>query len=651
MQVRFLDFGDVVPKTGIIGAARHLKWPVDGYRISLPRTIDDSEGLNPFEKVIMGIMRVDHLRDVKSISRETCLESDFVDGVLLRLRDKGLVDDQNWVTTEGAKQLEDSRGGLELRTAWLFRELVSGKLLPFVYLPDGDNPPRCKKEPPFAKSVPAARMRFGAPSPEEVLSSMRETKRRVEGYGRTVHLPRVGQIDVSPNPERFFLDCPIVMRDTDGRWRIADPFGYGYSRELEEVFLQEMETSDELQNWLMKWSDSLVVDSGDGVDDSVASYASQDIRQQYPGLSQNLRLRKDGTRAIGQVYAAIEWALFYSCRIHGFDDKVPELRYASPKDQVAMVRRAMAEIGCDLSGFVAPVSKGDINNYLAGSAEMKTVLPMAILQAADDPSHPLRSFCAQHPDFVARIGRMKERRDAPLHGGESERYVQENAPDDLFMKDLVSTLLPQVNFGAAQTSDIETDVSVFRNINFNAENSIMGEFGPAVPYLKMTRGTRESLLSAERFWLTFEGEENIQPFLNDYYAALQSTFDAEIVSDRVSRPGNKLFDPCATAVERCERLGLGELPGGLLSAKKAFIRDALQGGGNHTLGPSLIVYLALAEETKLTAIEASVPGYIEEICELIKLRGHGNGYIPSTKDEARLYRTFAFDVIKAVLEV
>ena len=492
---------------------------------------------------------------------------------------------------------------------------------------------------------------FGTPSPEEVLTAMRETKKRVESYGKKVHLPRVGQIDVNPNSERFFLDCPIVMREHEGRWRIADPFGYGYSRELETAFLQKLDVDESLQNWLMDWSNKLVVEN-DSVDGDDAPYLTQEIRSLYPGLPQSLRVRKDGTRSIGQVYAAIEWALFYSCRINGFDEKVPELRFTSPKDQVARFRQAMREIGCDGTGYIAHVDKRDLNSYLTGSPEMKAVLPMSILQAADDPSHPLRSFCKRHPDFVARIGRMKSRRDAPLHGGDNERVVKLGDPDDEYMKDLVETLLPQISFSWERSTNADRiNGSAFRNINFNAENSIMGEFGPAVPYLKMTRGAREALLSAERFWIMFDGEEDIQPLINDYYAAIQAVLDAEIVSDRVNRPDNGAFDPCSVAVERCERLALGELPGGLLNAKRTYIQDALQGGGNHTLGPSLIIYLALAEEAKLCLIETAVTGYVGGICDLITMRGHGNGTIPSTKERAGKYREFAFDVIKAVLEV
>lgn len=656
MQIRCLDFGNVIPKAGILGPARHLVWPVDGYRVSLPRTIDDVNGLNPFERVVLEIMRLDHLRDPKRVAEEVCLESDFVEGVLLRLQDKGFIDEQNRVTEEGFVKLNSASGGLELRTAWVFRELVSGKLLPFFYMPRDDNPPSWKKnpkekDPKGAWEWRSYKRRTSAPTPEEVLSAMTETKKRVECTGRVIHLPKVGQIDVSPNTEKFYLDCPIVMRDTDGRWRIADPFGYGYSRELEATFLQELAADDELSRWLMKWSDSLVVKTDKDESDDSRRSENQALWKLYPGLMQNLRTGKDKSRTIGQVYGAIEWALYYCCRINGFEDKVDDIRFSSQADQVKLFKEAMRAIGCNYSAYVSPVGKQELNNYLAGSAEMRTVLPMAVLQAADDPSHPLRRFCKRHPDFIARIGRMQERRGAPMHGGDGDWKIEQGAPDEVFMMDLVSTLIPQVSFEDSRIHLEEGEKETVRNVSFNAENSIMGEFGPATPYLKMSRGAREALLGAERLWMTCENEEDIQPFLNYCYAALQAILDAEIISDRVFRPDSKSFDPRIVAADRCERLNLGELPGGLMSAKRTFIQDALQGGGNHTLGPSLIVYLALADEEKLRDIESAVPGFALETCELIRQRGHGNGTVLGNKEDVGQLRAFVFDFIKAVLEV
>lgn len=651
MQVRCLDFGNVTPKSGIIGAVRHLSWPVDGYRVSLPRTITENETLNAFEKVVLGIIKVTRAHDAARIAKETCLEEDFVEGVLLRLRDNKLIDEQNRITDLGFRQMQGEAEGLELRTAWVFRELVAGKLLPFIYLPKHDNPPRWKAEPEHSWSMTASRFKF-VPTTEEVLASIRETKRRVEAYGDVIHLPRVGQIDVAPNPERFVLDCPIVLRDADGRWRIADPFGYGYSRELEAVFLQEMGSDENLQDWIMKWSNDLTVSLGNSETNSNGQESGNAVRKLYPELWPKLRLRQDGTRAIGDIYAAMEWALYYSCRLNGLDSMVPELKFSSSRDQVALFRNAMGEIGCDDSGHLAPVTRQDLNKYLSGSAEMRTALPMSVLQAAEDGTHPLRSFCECHPDFVSRIDRMKGRRDAPLHGGDNNRFVELGAPDDIFMKELVSALLPQVKFDDDERWQCgQEDETLFKNVNFNAENSLMGEFGPAVPYLKMKKGMREALLCAERTWITFEGEENIQPFLNDYYAALQAALDAEITSDHVHRPDCRNFDAKLIAIEKSGRLGLGELPGGLLEAKNTFVQDALEGGGKHTLGASLIVYLALAPEEKLLEMESCVPDFVGKVCEVIKLRGHGNGTIVRTKEESGNYRTFAFDVIKAILEV
>ena len=648
MRLRYLDFGDALPKTGIIGEARHLGWPVNAYRISLPRTISQDDGLNPFERAVLGIMRADRIRDVTRVADELCLDADFAEGVIVGLQDKGLLDESRRITAEGLGQLDRASEGLELRQAWVFKELVDGNMLPFFYLPRNDNPPRWKDEPHRAKQLSESSARFSMPTPSEVLDVMRETKRRLSNYGHAIRLPKLGQIDVHPNPDKFYLDCPIVMRDSDGRWRIADPFRYGYSTLLERIFLKQMDSDSGLQEWMMRWSDSLV-SKIPGPSENTESRLSKEARKAFPGLDENLWTWGGGKRSIGQVYAVLEWTLFYSCMMNGLDDKAAELRFSSAKDQSQMIKRALEEIGGDSQGRVPYVSKEDLRGYLSGSPAMRVVLPMSILQAADDPTHPLRDFCRNNPDFVSRIGRITSRRNAPMHGGDDERVVEPGSPDEVFMKELVTTLIPSISFDSGNEG--KAQISRFRSVNYNATNSIMGEFGPSVPYLRMTRGARDALISAERFWLTYNENNNAQPFINELYAALQAALDAEIMSDRVRQPDSSSFDPCRSLLEKAERLNLGALPSGLLKTKGKYVQDALQGGSNHSLGASLIVFISLAEDERLLDIMERTKDFVGFICDLIALRGHGNGMVTKTKEESGRYREETLAVMKAILEV
>ena len=68
-MLKLLDYGKPAPFGGIIGRPRHLAWPVNVYRVTLPRVLDDGDGLNAFERVILklletvGLMNADALAD------------------------------------------------------------------------------------------------------------------------------------------------------------------------------------------------------------------------------------------------------------------------------------------------------------------------------------------------------------------------------------------------------------------------------------------------------------------------------------------------------------------------------------------------------------------------------------------------------------
>ena len=82
-------------------------------------------------------------------------------------------------------------------------------------------------------------------------------KRRSEAYAQSTRTPDIAQIRVEREPESYLLDCPIAVQGHDADFRIADPFGTGFSRVLEDVFTHRLETDEKLQRWMTKWRQSL----------------------------------------------------------------------------------------------------------------------------------------------------------------------------------------------------------------------------------------------------------------------------------------------------------------------------------------------------------------------------------------------------------
>ena len=87
-MLKLLDYGKPAPFGGIIGRPRHLAWPVNVYRVTLPRVLDDGDGLNAFERVILKLLETVGLMNADALADETRIPVDLVKSVLLRLQDK-----------------------------------------------------------------------------------------------------------------------------------------------------------------------------------------------------------------------------------------------------------------------------------------------------------------------------------------------------------------------------------------------------------------------------------------------------------------------------------------------------------------------------------------------------------------------------------
>ncbi len=139
-MLKLLDYGRPNPFRGIIGRPRNLAWPVNAYRVTLPITINDGDGLNPFERVILKLLDAVGVMDARALADETRIPIDLIKSILLRLQDKALIDDHNAIIEQKRDDSEDREDHAQVFvTALLFRELATGKILPFLHWLDDVN--------------------------------------------------------------------------------------------------------------------------------------------------------------------------------------------------------------------------------------------------------------------------------------------------------------------------------------------------------------------------------------------------------------------------------------------------------------------------------------------------------------------------------
>lgn len=650
-MLKLLDYGEPDPFRGNIGKPKNLAWPVNAYRVTLPRIFNDGDGLNPFERVILKLLDALGAMDAKALSDETLIPLDLVKSILLRLQDKALIDNHNAIIEQ---EYFDSEGWEDhapiFVTALIFRELVTGKILPFLHWLEDFNPLKSKvgEEVKF-KSIRWDHAHKKAPATQrDVINVLRAARKRLAAYGKSESIPSVQQITIVGQAELYFLDCPIAIQKSDGEFRIADPFGNGFSLILERAFEQLLEQDENLAGWLQKWKLSLSNPNARKQNDKLNElFDSKANWQRYPKLIDSLLPFKNMPfRAISKIYTSIEWALFYVCCHRQFEHVVSRLKFTPLTDHAALLAEAAETFGLAPPSFgFRQIRGGKLIDFQNEKAELETVLAIAILQASSDESHPLRSIAASHVNFIDRLLDIKKKRDEKAHGKGGADASEKEFSEDPFMREIIHKLLPEIVFidscVAVQDKDVRADSLL------DARASIQNEFGFKV-FNSLGVNLQDRLIHAECFWLSCESGDDALGFVSDLYAAVQSLFGMVMTGNLP--PDVDDTELIKTAEKKAVGAGLcSDFPDGLDRVKPSTIRQTLQ-GSNQTLGACVISFLLLADDDTLSALSESQPSFVKDIAEIISLRGHGNEPLPLPKDDIKKLRRSAFSTIKTLTE-
>lgn len=650
MPLKLLDYGRPKPLGEIFGKPRNLAWPVNAYRVTLPKMSEDGDVLNLFERLILKLIDAGGAREAEALARDTCIPVDLVECVLLRLQDKAFIDEQN----EIIKQKRDNWESKEEKppvfvTALLFRELATGKILPFYHRLDDNNPLKKKEENEWIRIIPDDACHTNSPlSARDVITALRAMEKRSMAFGYETRLPTLLQITIAHEPELYYLDCPIAIQKRDAEFRIADPFGNGFSRILENAFYRLIEQDNRLFKWLQDWKDSL---SNPRQDKEAAipkePYDNDTNCEHYPKLVSNLRLRRNTqNRSIEQIYDSIEWALFYACAQRPLDSAVNQLKLTNQSEHSHLLKEAAEEVGMTMrqNGF-RPVLEGRLYGFCSGEANMETVLSIALVMAKNDTSHPLRRIAAKHQDFIIRIYDIKKKRDAQGHGQGKAQKNEIELPEEAFMREIVTALLPAIKF--SDTLVVSVDEDAVTDSLLDARNSIQTQFGFGL-FNRLGTNLQDRLIRAECFWLSCNNGDDAHDFAWDVYAAVQNAFSTRLSG--FLPPEIKDSELIVTAQKIARQSGLGKLPDCLCTVKLSAIRNTMQ-GNEQTLGACVLAFLLVSDADTLRSIVGVQPSFLSDVGDIIDRRKHGNEPLHLLKDDIGKLRKSTYSTIKTLMEV
>ena len=348
---RVFDFNEQTLPRGIIGNARELGWPCRMYRVTLPKVKHDNGNgkFNAFELCFLKMLMFGHF-EPKGLAEETCMPTDLVEIILLRLYDRGLIDENYQVKPEIVAQIRqfDSDRGKETGeygTYIIFRELISGRLLPALLEAKvraeelADDYGNIKKNGRIVRlnHLHVMQDNNSTPTVTEFLSILRTlARRRKESRDESILMPSAEFISIASEAEPCVLRVRVVIQ-LSSDWRICNPFGKGWSHELEAAYQNVLEQNSQEAKGFREWQNYYRKEKTDRVQDDTGeseSFDTLDNRARYPELIRTLS--RHGT----DVYAALEWALYYALKQHDLKKIIQILSYDTQENNQALIEKA-----------------------------------------------------------------------------------------------------------------------------------------------------------------------------------------------------------------------------------------------------------------------------------------------------------------------
>ena len=682
---KVFDFNSSMKRSHIIGKPRELAWPCEMFRVTLPVRINRNRDLNVFEMCVLKLLSCQYY-EPDELAAETCLPPEFIQSVLLRLYDLGKIDEHNQLRPETLAELEksaDADSEIQYETYVIFRERIGGRLLQGIVpahrlkseeIVESDRKYAIKK----GKGIELFRLddkpagtagspvnqddKSNRPSPGDVLSIIRKNKNITLFYDSF-------RISVSPDAEPCDLRVRLVIQD-NADWRICNPFGSGWSLELESSYQQLLNCSERekthFQNWMKSNHDRSRSIRHEKADHKPEPFETPENRRIYPELFAALM------REERDVYAILEWTLYYALKevdtkrsIHmlslGMKDKLEEAIDAFVPDEPDEDGRRNASL--EIKNRIPIPSARRLHSFRNDeeSAEMQTVLPIALLVAQYNRDFRFHKVFQKHPDCLELLLDLKERRDALRHG--RSRWKEIYGTDDYaFMKEFVNTMLPSFRFQDSAAAPEEKTDAEFDSL-LSARIKLQEVFDVSA-FDRMDTVLQDNLLQAEMFRQKIcsedvpaadaagktdkpksrEEKKDVLLGVRSLSAATQCAFRPHLIG---ARPESATIE---YANRKAEQNHLGALPESLRTVRSDMLQRTLD-GDDQTLGASVLAWILLSDEPTLRLVASRLPTFLEDISTLLVTDGHANQICMMTGREFDNFTQKTYQLIKTISEV
>ena len=447
-----------------------LGWPAWAFRVVAPEF--QRRRLNTLQKAVLSILRASRLTATE-LGERLGIHRELVAFVVADLQGQQRVDQDGKVTQNGIELLEDEAvESVKLVPAWMFRDALSGQLLPFAapaleYARTVPNERGCpmldlgSTGSPWQQRIWRLRAPQEVfpetPTPAEVLKAARRSQRSQrlwqqvgvhedddldEPSVETVQLDRLTSIEPEPQPVHLvtYLYTPRGG-DADGDWHVCEFFGRGHDPSLRQCVIDAAKSDNKLAEQLdrrlfasTRHHDltsfqaavrhraqrasrllarvlTIGIETHDAVAKPVRDMLDAYLEWRDARNGRNSRLHRNVLTECRRTLEELFADLARHRPITGMADLLSQEDKALNK---MTLQGAAEELGLSsLPAALGRVRRGQVHavSDYSDSWRLRPLVAATLLRARGDATHPLALAAKSAPDILERVERVA------VHGG------------------------------------------------------------------------------------------------------------------------------------------------------------------------------------------------------------------------------------------
>ncbi len=447
------------------------------YDITLPlKTKSDSE-FNIFERTVLRLVRLG-MNDVNVIADTMCISKDLASFLMSRLTELGKLNANGTITADGIAFLEGAAtaDNYEMVHGMVMTLEETGELLPIVLTDD-----KCDFAPAYIDKMVITIEKGSAGNRKHISGnivtskggssvrlSQNQLRQTVNAYNgiirlegnRTLSLAKGYMIEVSSSGISAYLHVKAAVQRGNVEYFLCSE-GIVINNDMIGSIINK---DAEVRAFLM----SRAAVTGDSTEKSEnRTYRYPEIESNMPEEIidvNNFDERKDNISTIKsnvcRLFQTVEHAFNYHLRSYWPSHGVLEMfRTQSCIENETVLTNYLLQLGIAPqqinSRVISMMDCTALDRYITTKTpNIYVVFPLALAQAAEDRTSPIRSLFSEMPDVMKYLAELTKYAAEFRHGGEQKSVVSKDNYSQLYEKtaQLVSLVLPDARFGETKNS-------------------------------------------------------------------------------------------------------------------------------------------------------------------------------------------------------